>query len=286
MAHLPHLRHQDLDRGVLVFDLLAETESLQERYQRTGRFSRKPNRQLGAFCGRLHRLDLDTLDPQARLPAGAPWIFSIHEPGLALLNYASSRNVYLVEEIQRRPDLGKLLGSLRDGWRGTAIVHGDLKWAKVLVGSAARPNETRPLTVIDWELGGRGNPLWDIAGILSNYLLVWLASIPMSGNAPLAVGLPRARYPLAKLQPAMRDFWTAYIAARELPEADRTQAVEVVARYTAARLIQWAYENLQDRSMPGRLELALLDLSGNLSQRPREAAAHILGIAPAGEPRR
>jgi Ser/Thr protein kinase RdoA (MazF antagonist) len=280
--HLPHLRHRDPERGLLVFDLLPDMENLHARLRRTGRFSRDLNRQLGTFCGRLHRLDPNVVDPRAQLPAETPWILSVHEPGLALLERASGGNIHLVEEIQRRPELGTLLGDLRARWRGKTIIHGDMRWSNVLVSNTRGSNGRPRIKVIDWEMGGRGDPLWDVAGILSNYLVLWLASIPATGDAPLTVGLSRARYPLPMLQPAVRAFWTAYLAARGLDPSEAGDAIETVTRYTAVRLLQWAYEHLHDQTAPSRLEMALIDLSFNLSQRPAEGAAHLLGISAAG----
>lgn len=281
LEHLPRLRHQNLDRGLLVFDLLPGVEDLQEHIRRTGRFSLALFRRLGRFCGQLHRVDAAEADPQMRLSASPPWILSIHTPGPILLEYGSAGNVLLVEEIQRRPELGLLLDSLRGEWGETAIIHGDMKWANVLVASRSRSGRAPTLTIIDWELGGRGDPLWDVAGILSNFLVLWINSIPETGDAPLAVGLPRARYPLAMIQPAIQAFWTSYVEVRDFGPDETAGAVEAVTRYTTARLIQWAYEYLRTETAPSRMEIALLDLSLNLSQRPSEGAAHVLGISSA-----
>jgi aminoglycoside phosphotransferase (APT) family kinase protein len=155
-------------------------------------------------------------------------------------------------------------------------VHGDIKWDNLLVargeGGASR------LKIVDWELARVGEPCWDVGSVFGDYLGFWLASIPITGEEPPDRFLQLARYPIEKMQPAMRSFWKAYAAGMGLTAEEQDEWLLRSVRYAAARLLQTAYEqSALTLKLTGNV-ICLLQLSLNILQRPTDAAGSLLGI--------
>jgi hypothetical protein len=114
--------------------------------------------------------------------------------------------------------------------------------------------------------------------VFSNYLSFWLFSIPVAGEEPPDRFLELAKYPLEKMQPAIRAYWRAYVQGMGLDAAQAEEWLVRAVKYAAARLVQTGFEQMQHATrLTGNL-ICLLQLILNIMQRPREAIAHLLGI--------
>ena len=87
-----------------------------------------------------------------------------------------------------------------------------------------------------------------------------------------------ARVPLAFLRESVRALWYSYRTESGL---DRTSANELLSRairFSAARLIQSAYERLVRADRLGGAAVLLLQISANLLVDPDRAQLHLYGI--------
>jgi len=131
---------------------------------------------------------------------------------------------------------------------------------------------------VDWELARLGDPCWDTGVFLGEYLLSWLISTPIAGqNAPTRL-LALSKYPLERMQPAIRTFWPTYSRKMGLDAATSEAWLLRSVRYAAAWLIQAAYEQDRSTTQLSGNTLSLLQLSLNILRRPAEAASSLLGI--------
>jgi hypothetical protein len=286
--YLPGVCLYSPEDSVLVLELFSDAQSMGEYHLRRGRFSTSVAGELGRALGTLHRV---TTAEDGRAEAGgyaafpmpAPFALSIHRPHTAFFNEASHANLQLVKIVQRFPEYCALLDDLRKAWHAGAFVHYDIKWNNLLVlppgareshGVLGNPR----LRIIDWELAGMGDPCWDAGSVFSEYLNFWLNSIPITGEDPPDRFVELARYPLGKMQPALRSFWWSYASAMELDGPTAYEWLVRSVRYGAARLVQTAFEYAQgSMHLTGNVVCAL-QLSLNMLQRPQEAAVHLLGI--------
>ena len=94
----------------------------------------------------------------------------IHRPDPELLSRWSAGEVALVRMIQRSDVLCRALDRIEAGDR-THFVHGDLRWANILVLDGATPADVR---LVDWEFSGLGDPRWDVGCFITEALSVWL----------------------------------------------------------------------------------------------------------------
>ena len=287
-ACLPRCYAADSAAGILVLELLDGHSTLRAHNQALGRFPASVARQLGDALRRIHD-ETSNVEVAMSLPAEPHWVLDIHHPPLHILDTLSSASIEYIKTIQRFPELGEHLDGLRNAWAPGSLIHGDLGWDNCLVASA-------DLRLVDWEFCGFGDPLWDAGCVFAAYLSFWQESMPPDPALP-AEALPAlARYPVERMQPAMRAFWHAYsrhnprrmaVQSPPLPAGRGGRRVRtgdpllMAIGYCAARLLEIAYGEMQAAQALSVRALVLTQLSLNLLRRPAEAASALLGIEPA-----
>ena len=91
--------------------------------------------------------------------------------------------------------------------------------------------------------------------------------------------------PIARMQPAITACWTAYVNGLGLAEPSATTALLRAVSYAAARLVVTAFEVAQTQTALDSNLFLHLQLAFNILDRPREAAAHLLGLTTGRGPR-
>ena len=277
-GYLPRYYSFDADRSTLILELLPDAVDFRQYHVRRGRFPTTIAAQLGAALSLLHAGGQPSAT--AGFHARTPWALSLHQPGLDLFREASNANLRLIRILQNTPAFPRMLDELRQGWRVNSLIHHDIKWDNCLILSRSRAEDTPKLRIVDWEFAGWGDSAWDVAGVFSNYMSVWLSSIPISGLEPPDRFLDLAAYPLDRMQPAILAFWSAYVTSIGLRGAESQDFLLRAVRYSGARMAQTAFEQMQPFTQLTGNVICLLQLGLNIMERPHEAAAHLLGIPP------
>ncbi|HYP41907.1 MAG TPA: aminoglycoside phosphotransferase family protein [Chloroflexia bacterium] len=278
--YLPRCLFYDPEAHILVVELVTDADDLDRHYQRVGRFSVGLARKLGRALGSLHRMPASDWKERARGKGAALLplnVLTLHRPRLDRYTALSGANLHLLRIIQQFPEFGQLLDQRRRDWREECFLHGDAKRGNILAVPSGK-NGRAGLKIVDWELAGMGDPCWDAGSVFSDYLSFWLMSVPITGKDPPGRFLDLARYPLAKMQPAIRAFWDSYTRTMGLDPQTAEEWLNRAARYCAARLVQTAFDESQIASEPTANAVCLLQLSLNILQRPRQAAVQLLGI--------
>lgn len=285
--YLPHCYAYDPKEHVLILELVRDACDVRAYHARLGRFPALLAAATGEALGTLHHL---TGPGGKRNAAGRdllqplPWVLSAHRLDLAVLAGISGANVELIRMLQHSPELRRMLDQLGHEWRADTLIHYDVKWDNcVFAARPAAPRKSR-LRIVDWEFAGMGDPCWDAGSVFSNYLSFWLLSIPIIGAAPPDRWIELARYPLERMQPALRAYWQAYVGRMALDAATSDQWLLRAVSYGAARLIQTGFEHMQAALRPTGNIICLLQLSLNILRRPHEATVQLLGI-PLQRPR-
>lgn len=278
---VPRVYAYDAPRDLLVLEYFVDAPSLREQYERHQRCSIATAESLAESLAALHDDAADWLDerPGETAQAPVPWVLSVHRPGLRTLARISRANLELIRTVQRAEAWCTALDALSRRWRPAGLAHLDLKWDNCLAGADGPIRRPTAVRIIDWELARRGDPCWDVGAIFSEYLGLWASSVAV-GNDRVSVeaALRVARYPLDRLQPAVRRFWRSYVTCRGLAALEAERSLLRAVEYCGARLLQSTYEQLQQAAQLPANAHCLLQLSANLLQRPAEAAAHLLGI--------
>ena len=278
---LLHYYGYDKKEQILVLELVRGGQDFQEYHARRGRFSILLARTMGKALATVHRLTRtygNEHDDAQIFTVQLPGALSIHRPDSGILLDVSAANVELIKVVQRSPEFCRSLDDLREGWRTETLIHYDIKWGNCVIFSRPSSKRKTRLKIVDWEGAGMGDPCWDIGSVFSNYLSFWLLSIPIMGEDPTERSIELARYPLERMQPAMRSFWQSYVRYMELDAATSGEWLLRAVMYGAARLVQTGYEHSQmSVHLTGNVG-SLLQLGLNILQRPQEAIVHLLGL--------
>jgi len=274
--YLPRSYGYDHQRQLLILELVRDAQDMRAYSARRTRFSATLAAALGDALGALHQPAwLDAQPGAGALFTGQPpWILALGCPDAGILRDVSGAALQLLRIIQQTPVLGRLLDELRWLWKPAALIHRDIKWDNCLVLAQRRSQ----LRIVDWELADLGDPCWDVGSVFSNYLSHWLLSIPISGEAMPDRYMELARYPLERMQPALRACWHAYVRRMRLGPADADRWLIRATMYTAARLLQTAFEHLQMATQLNGNIVCHVQLGLNILRQPHEAAARLLGI--------
>jgi aminoglycoside phosphotransferase (APT) family kinase protein len=277
-VYLPAFYDFDSEKAILILEQLTAFQTLRELHSVKGRFRTDVASALGRALSALHsvRQMPECSATAAGLPP--PWILSFYRPDLRLLGELSSADLQVIKVVQAFPEFRKHLEELYRDWRQEALIHGDFKWDNCLAPVNFGRALGHGLKIVDWELGGIGDPAWDVGSAFSAYLSFWVFSMPVTGGAPPEQFVDLARYPLARMQPAMRGLWSAYAKGKRLNAANADRALLRSTRYCAARMVQTAFEQVQTALQLTGTAICLLQLAMNMLQRPEDTVARLIGI--------
>ena len=285
---LPRLVYFDAEEYVLILDLLQNALPLWQFYNSHGadNFPFGISRELGRTLGVLHktfRLQTSLRDPH--LPwshSSVPWILSVHKPGPDMLAILSPANYQTLRILQTQDGLCKQIDGVRRLWTPDTIIHNDIKGDNILV----LPTTTESvgdaeIRMVDWEMVQIGDAAWDFAGALHDFVLVWMASLPVALEVTVDEAISRAHYPWGTVQTAIRALWQGYRRWAELTDLEADAFLLRAVRFSAARLIQAAYEMSHHADRLTTQAVLLLQISANLLDEPEQAQSHFYGIPSA-----
>jgi thiamine kinase-like enzyme len=284
---LPRYYAFDPIEKVLLLEAITDSVNLAEYYMKKARFSPILSGKLGKVLGIFHQVSASKkifIEESIGNSAILPWIFFIAHPGQGLYLNSSQSNLELIRIIQQSAELSHSFEKLSQQWKSTTLIHGDVKFVNCLVCPEIRSKHEFKLLLVDWELARIGDPCWDIGSTFSEYLIIWLSSIPISMQHSPDEFLDFARFPLKKLQPSIRSFWKAYTDYSKIGNDDLPELLLRSTCFAAVRLVQSAYEQSQIESNISTKVIFLLQLSSNILQRPFEACIQLLGLSISNSP--
>ena len=167
-----------------------------------------PRSALGRALGTFHRVlclaDWTADARLARLSRDLPWVLRVHQPVPAVLASVSRGNLGIVRILQTEEGLGTHLDRLAERWIPGCVIHGDIRLDNVLIRPNTAENEDGQveLWIADWEAVGFGDPAWDVAGTLQDFLVYWVFSMPMLDELTADQMIARAKVPLEGLRGA------------------------------------------------------------------------------------
>lgn len=297
-ASVSEVAHFDETDSIMIYDYLVDYEDLEAFYARQEHlFPTIIAASIGKILATLHR---ETLNRQAccefisQTPEGknrivfgnpaqpmeriAPEIF-----GMAAPDHLKFFALY-----QRYDSLEAAIVKLNDHWQPCCVVHNDLKFNNILLHKEwAQYNSTSPILnegvirLIDWERCGWGDPICDLASMLSNYLLVWLGSMVVDSSINLEESLRLARTPLELLQPSITTLTQTYLS--HFPEIleHRHDFLERLVQFTGLALLTQVRGRLEYQKILGNTGICMLQVAKSLLCRPEQSVFSIFGMSEA-----
>ena len=159
----PELLHYDPDEGVLILEALLTSRRLDMMTGRRDVLDPEVAGWLGEALATWHR----EAAAVEELEAADPWM--LHLDGSRRLSVLDRdpRLSEVTERILGDAACCGVVGSARRAWREETVIHGDIRFANVMV--CPSPPAVR---FIDWETSGRGDPAWDLGAAIQEYLSV------------------------------------------------------------------------------------------------------------------
>lgn len=175
----------------------------------------------------------------------------------------------LMQWIVDDPDLVRLLRDGRAMYRHRCLIHGDIRRDNWLISD---DSGDAPLTVVDWELSGSGDPLWDLASVSAESIVTLVGTGEGgSGGDPLL--------PLA-CRRVMKECLRAYTEGGGLLELHDAGEWDRLAVYLVARLLhvacEWADQQPDAGSGPA---VHLLQEARMLARQREQLAASLASLA-------
>jgi aminoglycoside phosphotransferase len=268
---VPEVVHEDRDAAFLVLRTAGGARSWSE-HQATRGFPAPCARALGRALATVHELPLDAA---GELPpdTGRLWGLTLPEPSHEVLLDLSAAGLDLLSRVQGHELVSSRLRELRDAVTADAVVHGDLRWENCMLVAAPGARRRTRVLLVDWELGGLGPAAFDIGTALAEYLIAWVASIPMPDPRDPSRFAEQAGHPLVQMQPAVHALWNTYCSARSRPPA-LTHVVDLAA----VRLLQAAMELARQADELPAHAVVLAQVAAHLLRDPRGTALALLGL--------
>jgi aminoglycoside phosphotransferase (APT) family kinase protein len=157
------------------------------------------------------------------------------------------------------------LDELRTGWRHEALIHFDLSGDNVLLGDSSSGEPA--VRLIDWELAGLGDPMYDVGSVLSQMLTHALRRRISSASS----GVPEDLWQLARHN-ALR-FVTAYRELTGISAGDVRRAVQ----FAGLGQVLSALGRLERIGSLGRIGHLSLLVGRQLLRQPGPTAVSLLG---------
>jgi hypothetical protein len=271
---MPEWLAYDEGNQILVVRLIDAAEPLNLFHLRTRTFPTSLGRTLGhglATChvemGKGLRFGSSPLPLQRQLP----WIL---RPG-QLDRYGSvdqsPAQAKVVDLAQRLPELAAHLERLANGWQPNGVIHGDIKCDNCLVVGAAQR-----IALVDWEMADGGHLAWDVGGMIQSYLWHWISSMQVLPGMAMDEAVSTAALSIDEICCFLAAFWHAYQETLDLPPPSRRRFVELSMQYAGARMIQTAFEALDENAMLEARSVLLLQSAANLMASPAQAVEWLL----------
>ena len=286
LRFLPRMIHDDYATATSVFELIHDAVPIRTLINdELGHdITLDATGAIGQTLGTVHRIFGAAFMSEnlgaSGLTSKLPWMLSLHKPKPEMLSTLSAASLETLRIVQTDRGTFDRLEALRREWENKTVIHGDIKFDHFLIDRAkATPNHAGPpVWIVDWETVGIGDPACDLAGALHDFLVNWVLSMPLSDGMNAAEISERAAVPLADLRKLSRAMWSGYRAGANLSATESDRLLLRAVKYSAARLIQSAFEISQEAErVPGRAVI-LLQLSANLLAEPELGQMQLYGI--------
>lgn len=272
---LPEFFYYDLERHVLITELIPEGENLYEHFRRVGGFTTNMAGRLGRALGTYHQVAGDGLNSSPHcsiFPRQLPWILSADRRASHPFKQLSPATSQLFDLVDSSTELPRALDRLRAGWRADTLMHGDMRWENCVLA----PRDSAGLKIVDWELADIGDACWDIGGIIQAYLSASIMSAPTSPGGTPSPRDETADYHSEAVRPSIRAFWQEYVGVLHLGDEVARELFSRCVGYAAARMIQSAYEYVQFSPQVSANALRLVRVSADILRDTPQAARRLL----------
>ncbi len=264
-AFMPKFYDFDTMDHLLIIGLMENSQDLVAYYRTNEKIADAVFEQLGEAFATVHSISTGRIrqsESSVFFNGNIPWVFFIgpdykmppkNNIDKQIINLVRSNSEFMFYIIQ-----------LRKEWKQESLIHGDVKWANILV------TDENKVKIIDWEISDAGDPAWDIAGIFQSVL----NSVYFSGNGLKMAGAETFGGQHLSLQL----FWDTYCNNMNYSSSDRKVRLKKIVGYTALRIIQTCLESTYKAKGFYNNTAKYLQMAHNILRYRDEAQTELFGI--------
>lgn len=271
---VPRLVRADGDHLILATRLVHPATSLTKFHLNGGKVHFPPEaaRTVALILAQTHSLGRGTTMPEAleNIPRRPPPVWDLLDGNYGAAAGSGLPAFAALRQLIRGQDAfwGRLADLRAAAHAQDRIVHGDVRWDNILLTHGEAPHGGLNLRLIDWEWVGRGDPAWDVACALAEYLRFWLATGSLYDVQGLEGVRERAAFPVEQFAPAVAALWESYAGAMRLSGNESEDLAQRVARSLPFVLVMVAHEQLQGADALNGPARAAFELATELAWRP------------------
>jgi thiamine kinase-like enzyme len=271
---LPPFHYFDATNHILITGQVKEAMSVYDYYLQLYDFNNSIPAQLANILASYHQTIQPAQQPQSfqRFRKQIPWVFTI--TNAPPVNGApATADQQLMQMITANKELLQLMAPLAAGWQPTSLVHNDAKLNNFLAGYNPDKKQINFVKLIDWELADVGDPLWDLASVMQNYLTLWLTTdLPDQQSGYIQ------KITLEQVQPCILQLWNRYAQQMKWSPAAKQAALQKTIQYCALKLIHTCFETTAQQPTLQPVTVKMLQVSINILRSPADAAVKLFGI--------
>lgn len=275
-SFLPSFFHYDPQNHILIIEQIKDAFSVHDFYFGFYNFQNNlPQLLADVLASYQTNLNSPTLPHLPFSRRQKPWVFSLVSAGRgAWPGGPKSVEQQILQLIFKNKEFVQLLSRLENEWQAESLVHNDVKFSNFLMNYEPEKKGIKAIKLIDWELADVGDPLWDAASVLQNFLFLWVSTdVPEQEYS----GSGLRKITLDEVQPCLQMFWQRYIQQRKIL-ANQSLVLRKAIQFTALKLIHSCFEMAPASPVLQPLTVKILQLSFNILRSPAEAAGRLFGL--------
>ncbi len=175
-----------------------------------------------------------------------------------------------MEAIRSDPLLLRMLSEIEADWTPDALIHGDSKLENALL----RPAPGARCWLIDWGMASRGEPAWDVAGMIQSAISLWFNGMTFEEGMEFEAVIARGSIPFSRIQSFVAALVDRYCKLRP----QDPDFLHRSFRMAGARLVQTCFEHARTTKALMRRHVAMLRLARSALEDPTGMVAE---FAPA-----
>ncbi|MGV9775237.1 phosphotransferase family protein [Streptosporangium sp. NPDC003464] len=260
-AAVPRILAVDPETRVVVVDAIPPCLSLHDLLKNERLVPEPHLRALARILAALHGVPVEGIrdrHPDRMLGPPVP-----RDTLVSTREYANGCGLDFDDYLRSMQELEPRFRELHERWAPDSLIHFDLGGDNILF-PVAPPAGALPVRLIDWELAGFGDPMYDVGFLVGQLFLGEMRRVRS------AVG---ATDWMSQLQANAHNFMNAYSEARPVSEEDAKRLVQ----YAGIALLVHSTVRLQQIGALGRIGHLCLHFGKRFVQRPDIVSTLLLG---------
>jgi thiamine kinase-like enzyme len=184
----------------------------------------------------------------------------------------------LISAYQSDPDIKKYIKKALSDYQPYCLCHNNLNFSNVYFHNSEDHDSGKyHLKIVDWHHHNLGDPAFDLAQIIGEYLMIWLDSMIFNPSVDLDVSLRTARIPLESIKPSMESFMKTYIVQNPVMLSVFPDFINKVMCFTGFVLLCRILEKVQSNQYSNNQGICVFRIAKNLMLNPNASGKSILG---------